>query len=211
MSTVPSSHSEDADYAWEVATLFPEQGEWSEEEYLRLTDGTNRRIEFTDGRLEFLPMPTEIHESMVEFLYFALREFVEKQKLGKVRWTGIRLRIRPRKIRLPDVIFLHKDHFHARHNRAWDGADLVMEVVSEDPKDRERDYQKKLLDYAEAKVAEYWIVDYEQRLVTVHRLDAGRYLINGEYRPGEQAPSKLLPGMSIDVANLFAACDDIPE
>jgi Uma2 family endonuclease len=208
---VPSSHSSEADYAWEVATLFPEQGEWSEEEYLRLTDGTNRRIEFTDGRLEFLPMPTEIHESLVEYLYFVLREFVEQQKLGKVRWTGIRLRIRPRKIRLPDIIFLHKDHFYARHNRAWDGADLVMEVVSDDPKDRQRDYEQKLIDYAEAKVAEYWIVDYERGVVVVHRLAGDQYAVHGEFSRGQQATSASLEGFQVDVAALFAGADDVPE
>jgi Uma2 family endonuclease len=211
MSTVPSSYSSEADYVWEVATLFPEQGEWSEEEYLRLTDGTNRRIEYTDGRLEFLAIPTEVHESLIEFLFFALHAFVEKQKLGKVHWTGIRLRIRPRKIRLPDIIFLHKDHFHARHNRAWDGADLVMEVVSEDSKDRQRDYEQKLLDYAEAKVAEYWIVDYERQVVIVHRLEGNQYKVHGEFRRGQQAASALLSGFAIDVEGLFAAADEIPE
>jgi Uma2 family endonuclease len=72
MSSTPITSSQEPDYAWEVATLFPEQGEWSEEAYLDLTDGTNRRIEFTDGRLEFLPMSTEIHEALVQFLFFAL-------------------------------------------------------------------------------------------------------------------------------------------
>src|SRR5437870_9183397 len=138
MSTLPPPHSAEADYAWEVATLFPEQGEWSEAEYLRLTNGTNRRIEYTDGRLEFLAMPTEVHESLIEFLFFALHAFVEKQALGKVHWTGIRLRIRPRKIRLPDIIFLNKDHFNARHNRPWVRVVLSMEVVSKDPKDGQR-------------------------------------------------------------------------
>ena len=28
------SNPQNADYAWEIATLYPEQGEWSEEEYL---------------------------------------------------------------------------------------------------------------------------------------------------------------------------------
>jgi Uma2 family endonuclease len=211
MSSVPPSDSSQADYAWEVATLFPEQGEWSEEDYLRLTDGTNRRIEFTDGRLELLPWPTEIHESQVQHLFLALHEFLETNKLGKVHWTGIRLRIRPRKIRLPDVIFLHRDHFHARHNRAWDGADLVMEVVSEDPKDRKRDYEKKLTDYAEAKVAEYWIVDYERRVVMVHRLEGDEYKLHGEFTPGQQAASALLDGFAVDVEGLFAAADEIPD
>jgi Uma2 family endonuclease len=156
-------------------------------------------------------MPTDIHESLVEFLFFALREFVEKRKLGKVRWTGIRLRIRPGKFRLPDVIFLHKDHFHARHNRAWHAADLVMEVVSEDAKDRERDYEKKLLDYAEAKVGEYWIVDYARRVVLVHGLNGDRYTLHGQFTPGQLANSKLLDGFSIDVAALFAAAEEVPE
>ncbi len=211
MSTVPCSLASEADYAWEVATLFPAQGEWSEDDYLRLTEGTNRRIELTDGRLEFLPMPTEIHESLVRFLFFALHAFVENQKLGQVYWTGIRLRIRPRKFRLPDVIFLHNDHYHARHNRAWDGADLVMEVVSDDAKDRQRDYEQKLLDYAEAKVAEYWIIDYQRQTVLVHRLHGSQYQVHGQFTRGQLAASALLNGFAVDVAALFATADEIPE
>ena len=211
MSSMPLTPSQEPEYAWEVATLYPEQGEWSEEEYLELTDRANRRIEFTDGRLEFLPMPTEIHEALVQFLLLALLEFVDKMKLGKVYSNGIRLRIRPRKHRLPDIIFLHKMHFHARHNRVWNGADLVMEVVSDDPKDRTRDYQTKLADYAEAKVAEYWIVDPDRQCVTVHRLESNRYVVHGEFTRGQQATSALLSGFAIDVASLFAVAKDIPE
>jgi Uma2 family endonuclease len=211
MSSIPLTPSPEPEYAWEVATLYPAQGEWSEEEYLELTDHTNRRIEFTDGRLEFLPMPTEVHEALVQFLFFALHAFVEQRGLGKVYFNGIRLRIRPRKTRLPDVIFLHKDHFYARHNRVWDGADLVMEVVSDDPKDRQRDFEQKLLDYAEAKIAEYWIVDPDRQLVIVHRLDGDRYALHGEFSRGQQATSVLLEGFGVDVAALFAVVEDIPE
>jgi Uma2 family endonuclease len=208
---MPVTPSQEPEYAWEVATLYPEQGEWSEEAYLNLTDGTNRRIEFADGRLEFLPMPTEVHEALVQFLLLALLPFVEKIKLGKVYSNGIRLRIRPRKVRLPDIIFLHKDHYYARHNRVWDGADLVMEVVSDDPKDHARDYQEKLVDYAEAKIAEYWIVDPERQLVTVNRLDGNAYALSGQFKRGEQAKSVLLDGFAIDVESLFAAADNIPD
>jgi len=95
MSTIPSSQTSDADYVWEVATLFPQQGKWSEEEYLELTDHSKRRIEFTDGRLEFLPMPTEIHQELLAFLYRELYQFVEKFGFGKVHFSGLRLRVRP--------------------------------------------------------------------------------------------------------------------
>ena len=38
MSTMPDSEQRAGDVAWEVATLFPPQGEWSADEYLSLTD-----------------------------------------------------------------------------------------------------------------------------------------------------------------------------
>lgn len=208
---MPLTPSQEPEYAWELATLYPEQGEWSEEEFLDLTDHSNRRIEFTDGRLEFLPMPTEVHEALVQFLLLMLLPFVEGKRLGKVYSNGIRLRIRPRKVRLPDIIFLHQDHFHARHNRVWDGADLVMEVVSDDRKDHVRDYETKLVDYAEAKVPEYWIIDPERKVVLVHHLDGDQYVIHGEFASGQQATSTVLAGFSIDVSDLFAAAADIPE
>jgi Uma2 family endonuclease len=211
MSTIPKTSSQEPEYAWELATLYPAQGAWREAEYLDLTDGTNRRIEFADGRLEFLAMPTELHEALVQYLFLALHAFVAKAKLGKVYNTGIRIRVRPDQVRLPDVLFLHKDHYSLRHNRVWDGADLVMEIVSGDPKDRQRDYETKLVDYAEAGIAEYWIVDYEERKVQVHRLDSKRYALHGEFTSDQQATSALLEGFVINVGELFAAADEVPE
>jgi Uma2 family endonuclease len=208
MSTTPS---QEPDYCWELATLYPEQGGWSEEEYLRLTDHSNHRIEFTDGRLEFVAMSTEVHEALIQFLLFALLPFVEQRGLRKVYSTGIRLRIRPRKVRLPDIIFLHKDNFHARHDRVWDSADLVMEVVSDEPKDRTRDYEEKLGDYAEARIPEYWIVDPDRQVVIVHQLNGDRYAIHSEFKPGQQATSARVGGFGVDVAALFAAAADALE
>ena len=40
-------------------------------EYFRLE--TNRRVEFSHGFLEFLPMPTVSHQRIAAFLYDALR------------------------------------------------------------------------------------------------------------------------------------------
>jgi Uma2 family endonuclease len=156
-------------------------------------------------------MTTESHEALLQFLFLALYQHVEREQCGKVYSSGIRVRIRPDKVRIPDVLFLHRDHYALRHNRVWDGADLAMEVVSDDPKDRERDFKTKLADYAEAGIQEYWIVDYERRHVIVHRLHDGGYVIHGEFVPGERATSALLAGFAIDVTALFAAAEDVPE
>jgi Uma2 family endonuclease len=211
MATIPSSTPHEPEYAWELATLYPAQGDWSEADYLDLTDGTNRGIEFTDGRVEFLPMTSESHQELAAYLYRCLYQFVTERDCGKVHFSGLRVRIRPNKIRQPDVVFLHKDNYRVRHNRVWDGADLAMEVVSDAPQDRQRDYETKLADYAEAGIAEYWIVDFSQRRVIVYRLDGGAYVRHGEFPPGEQATSVLLPGFSVNVAALFAAAEEVPE
>jgi len=199
------------EYVWELATMYPVQGNWSEEAYLELTDDSNRRIELTNGRLEFLPMPTEIHEVIIRFLFLALYSFVDQRKIGEVYNNGIRVRVHPQKTRLPDVLFLHKENFRLRHNRVWDGADLVMEVVSDDPKDRRRDYEEKLADYAAGGIAEYWIVDYEQKRILVHQLEAGNYVLRGKYTLGQQALSVLLDGFEVDVTALFAVADEVPR
>jgi Uma2 family endonuclease len=209
MSHLPLSA--DTDFAWEVATLFPPQGDWSENAYLDLTDRTNRRIEYAAGRLEFLPMPTELHEALVQFLFFALYQFVDGRQLGKVYSSGIRVRVGAQRFCLPDVLFLRKENFHLRHNRVWDGADLVMEVVSDSPSDRQRDYEQKLRDYAEAGIAEYWIVDSVRRTVSIYLLSGDKYAPHGELAPGEQAASATLAGFAVDVTALFAVADGIPE
>jgi Uma2 family endonuclease len=211
MASVPPVSSE-ADYAWEVATLFPPQGYWSENAYLDLTDGTNRRIELVDGRLEFLPMPTELHQALVEFLFDALRAFVRKYDLGRVPYAPLRVRVpNGKRYREPDVMFIRKENYRLRTNRIWNGADLLMEIVSGDPQDRKRDYEDKIADYAAMGVAEYWIVDPERQTVTIHRLEDGHYTVAGEYAPGQNAPSLLLPGFAIDVTALFAVADQVAE
>jgi Uma2 family endonuclease len=70
-----------------------------------------------------------------------------------------------------------------------------MEVVSDSPADRQRDYEQELIDYAAAKVAEYWIVDRERQVVIVHGPVGGGYSVLGEYVRAQIAASRLLEGL----------------
>jgi Uma2 family endonuclease len=189
---------------WELADQYPRQGEWTEDEYLALE--TNRLIEFTDGVLEFLTMPKLFHGKISRYLSDQLRPFVALHGLGDVFWAPISVKLRPGMLREPDVFFLSNKRL-ARGDDPPVGADLVMEVVSPDAKDRERDLQQKRREYAQAKVPEYWIVDPETETITVLTLPARgtRYRIHGRLQPGQQATSKLLDGFTVDVAACFAA------
>jgi len=185
---------------WDVARLFPNQGHWTEHEYLALNG--NYLVEFSDGCLEVLPMPTTTHQLMVLWLYGKVLEFVTPQALGRVLVAPLRVRLWEGKYREPDVLFMLARHASRIHDLFWEGADLVMEVVSND--DRRRDLELKRLEYAQAGIPEYWIVDSQQSLITVLRLDGDRYVVHGQFAHGTQATSVLLPGFSVDVASVFA-------
>ena len=186
-----------------ILSLAPLQGLWTEEQYLRLTDSTNRRIEFTNGRMEVLPVPSIEHEGIVRFLFLALYGLMQPMG-GTVFFAGVRLQIRPEKYRYPDILLLLDANDPRRKGRRyWQWADLVMEVIS--PDDPERDTKTKRADYAEAGVPEYWIVNPEDETITVLRLAGAGYVEHGVFQRGDTATSALLPGFAVAVNDVLDA------
>jgi Uma2 family endonuclease len=172
------------------------QGLWSVAQYLKLTNQTNRLIEFTDGVIEVLPMPTKYHQAISKVLFLALLAVMQRIG-GDVFYAPLRVEVRPGKFREPDLLLvLDKDDPRAQ-DEYWTGADLVMEIVSPDrPK---RDTDEKPLDYAEADIPEYWIVNPLTGTITVLALTGSAYAEHGVFHRGEQAVSKLLDGFSLSV------------
>lgn len=187
--------------AWDVAHLFPAQGAWSEEEYLALNG--NRLVEFSHGAIEVLPMPTIPHQRISAYFYGVLLAFTTARGLGEVLYAPLRVRLWPGKFREPDVVFMRTEHVARIGEQYWDGADLVMEVVSDD--DRRRDLDLKRREYARAGIPEYWIIDRQQGRILVLTLEGTSYIVLGEFTQGDQAASKLLPGFTIDVDAVLSA------
>jgi Uma2 family endonuclease len=136
------------------------------------------------------------------FLYVAFLSFLEPRG-GKVRFSPLRLRIRPGKFREPDLLLLLSAADSRRQNRFWLGADLALEVVSQEKP--ERDLVDKRGDYADAHVREYWIVNPQTETITVLRLRGDAYEEVGIHRRGESAASMFLPDFSVAVAAVFDA------
>lgn len=182
--------------------LAPLQGLWTEEQYLRLTEQTNHLIEFTDGCIEVLPMPTSRHQTILLLLYERLKTAVQPTG-GKVLVAPLRLRLRPGKFCEPDILLLQSADDPRYQDAFWLGADLVVEVVS--PDQPERDTREKVRDYAEAGILEYWIVNPLDETVTVLTLDGEAYTPHGVFRRGQRALSKLLDGFGVAVDDIFDA------
>ena len=166
---------------WEVAYLFPAQGNWTEREYLDLENkcGSHVRVELFNGRLEVLPVPTQSHQFIILFFLEALKAFTLAHAPGVVLFSGVRVQIPSKKkkpqFREPDVVYMKQENAHRRHEEYWEGADLVMEVVSGDLKDRERDLVVKKREYAAAGIPECWIIDPDTATIQVLSLAGTAY------------------------------------
>jgi Uma2 family endonuclease len=182
--------------------LDPLQGLWSDEQYFRLTDQTNRFIEFTDGFIEVLPMPTRKHQAISRLLFLALLTLVQPRG-GTVFYAPLRVQIRPGKYREPDLLLLLDVDDPRNQDACWLGADLVIEIVS--PDDTTRDTHVKRADYAEAGIPEYWIVNPIEDAITVLRLVGPQYSEHGIFRRGDTAASALLTGFAVPVADVLDA------
>jgi Uma2 family endonuclease len=178
------------------------QGTWTVEQYLKLTNATNNLIEFTDGTIEVLPMPTRRHQMILALLYELLAAVVRPGG-GIVLFAALRVRVAQDRFREPDLVVLLDARDPRNQDAFWLGADLVVEVVS--PDNPERDTVEKVRDYAAAGIPEYWIVNPLDETVTVLTLQGEAYATHGVFGRGERATSELLAGFAVSVDEVFAA------
>ena len=190
---------------WEIAHWFPAQGHWSEQDYLELTERSNRLVELTDGQLEVLAMPSMEHQLLMLYLVECLRTYLRSHPVGVALVAPFPTRVRAEKYREPDVVFKFTQNLPPAGQEFFQGADLVMEIVSNDAKSQKRDYETKVSDYSEARIPEYWIVDPKARKFTIYILQGDRYVEHSVATPGDTATSSILKGFEVVVDDAFAA------
>ena len=167
---------------------------WTIEQLDRLPEDSNR-YEVLGGELLVTPPPSEAHETVVARLTALLVPFVLVNALGLVYHPRSVVQVDGERTE-PDLM-VRPESLHT----GWANAPipiLVVEVLS--PGTRARDLGKKRDFYMKAGVAEYWIVDREEKFVIQVR------------RGSEVRISKILtwspPGtqatLDIDVAKVFA-------
>ena len=202
ISSEPRANDEHLTLDPAIVALLPEQGTWSDEEYLWLSNHTNRLVDYTDGWVEVLQTPTQEHQAISVFLFLALLPIVQRLG-GRVFYAPLRLRIRPGQYREPDLLLLRSSDDPRMGNDFWNGADLVVEIVS--PDDPAQDYVAKRANYAEVGVLECWIVDPQAAMITVLRLRDDDYVEHGVFARGTTAISALLPEFAVDVDQVLAS------
>lgn len=133
--------------------------------------------ELVEGVLREEEVADSPHEVVVSALLFVLLTWA-RPRGGRVLASDTKYALSPRRGRKPDIsVFLTRDLKLPRRGATRHPPDVMIEVVSPEPRDRRRDRIEKLREYADFGVRWYWLIDPEAQMLEVLRLGAdGHYI-----------------------------------
>ncbi len=175
------------------------------EEYLNYDDGSDRRYELVDGRLELMNPPTIRHLLISDMIRDIFKAEISRMNLPWLCFKETGVRTGWRKSRLTDVcVVLQEQAIELLDKSAVFQTPplLVVEVVS--PESVQRDYRYKRSEYAAAEIPEYWIVDPILNQVSVLRLDEGLYE-ETVFTGNQKIVSQIFPELTLTVEQILAA------
>lgn len=156
-------------------------------------------IELLEGELVMSPTPVPNHQRVVGSTYVYLRQIVPN---GEVFIAPLDVYLDEDNVPQPDVMWVAEGSRCVIGEKRLEGPpDLVVEVFS--PGTASKDKKKKFQLYQKHGVPEYWMMDPLERYIEVHRLENGRYALQGVYEPGETFESAALGGKAVEVKALF--------
>ena len=166
MQYSPDSHADMLCDSYSAYSIETKNGHYTLNDYYALPD--NVRAELIDGYFIFTDSPSVKHQAIIGELFFQIYSYI-KNKKGPCKVllspVDVCLDNDDKTILEPDLVILCDSD--KNDGRRINGApDFVAEIVS--PSSRKRDYLVKLNKYWAAGVREYWIIDSEQKKISVY-------------------------------------------
>jgi Uma2 family endonuclease len=171
----------------------------------RLPPDDPGRYELIDGRIVMAPPASSEHGRTGSRIGSKLSTFILVHILGEPFDSSAGFILPSGDLVQPDFAFVSKDRFQNRPlpESTFERAvpNLVVEILS--PSTARIDLNEKKAIYEANGVDEYWVVDYQQRQVTVFRLMKGRYDAGTVYEAGQEIASQVLSGLRCPVNELM--------
>ncbi|WP_264327174.1 Uma2 family endonuclease [Romeriopsis navalis] len=175
-------------------------------------DGGWKRYEIVDGELYVTRAPHIRHQGAGGNIHFELESWSRQTKLGKPYQTpGVILT--PTDAVIPDVVWASNErletgldsagHFLDSAGHFIVAPELMIEILSAGQENQQRDKELKLKLYSRYGVQEYWIVDWQQRSVAVHRHIEGELQRVGTLSNRDTLSSPMLPGFAALIEQIF--------
>jgi Uma2 family endonuclease len=164
----------------------------------------NNRYELIEGELFVSRAPGIPHQRVLNNLQLALGIYLKDNPIGLLV-PGAGAIFSDYDAVIPDLVFVLDERWNqVVTGEKFSGApDLVIEVISAGAENRRRDLLVKQQLYAKYGVAEYWIVDPQNRLIEIYRLRDGRLESAATLGDGDEITTPLLPGLRISVNSVF--------
>lgn len=151
------------------------------EEYLSYDDGTDKKHEFVGGELVEMPPESPLNSRISFFLAVQFAKLLPEEQICH-KDTEIAVSDSQVQTRLPDLTILSEElaAILAQMKRGTIQLDmpppeLIIEVASPGTINQEPDYRFKRSEYAARAVPEYWVINPDERRISVYTLGSGFY------------------------------------
>ncbi len=140
--------------------------EVTEEEFWELSN-EDTNYELIEGVLVIHSPASTEHEDIFSYLMTILRVYLEETKQGKIFGSRYVMRLDKKWSPEPDLMIIRPENYSNIKETRYEGpADIVVEITSKTTKDI--DLNKKLPKYLEVGVKEVWIIDPEEKKISIH-------------------------------------------
>ncbi len=164
----------------------------------------SNRYELIGGELFVSRAPGLPHQFVIQNLQIAFVDYLRRNPIGKVV-PGAGAIFSDYDAVIPDLAFVRNERWDqvVTGEKFTGSLDLVIEVLSPGAENRRRDLLVKRQLYGKYGVLEYWVVDSENRLVEVYRLQEDRLESVATLRNSDEITTPLLPEFRLSVSTIF--------
>jgi len=162
----------------------------------------SNRYELNGGELFVSRAPGIPHQRGLNNLQLAFRSYLRENQIGIVV-PGAGAIFSDYDPVIPDLVFVLNERWSevVTEIRFTGAPDLVLEIVSPGKENRDRVVKRQL--YAKYGVAEYWIVDAENRLVKFTDCRNNNWQTWQHGGTANRLPRAILPGFRLGVSTIF--------
>jgi Uma2 family endonuclease len=164
-------------------TLVPRQGRLlTLDEFVALPEDNSQRYELEEGILVVSPRPVPPHQRVGNRLTHKLNEQMPSEWEAFTELEVVVIDREPATVRVPDVVVIPPDWVRAQVPAAK--VLIAVEVIS--PGSRRKDTLVKPMEYAEAGIPHYWVIDLEPPATLTAYV-----LVDGHYQEAQTVTNEL--------------------
>jgi Uma2 family endonuclease len=172
------------------------------DDYRTLPDD-GKRYEIIGGELIMRGSPRIIHQIISLNLASKLHSFVSEHNLGRILEASTDVVLSMTDVVQPDILFVSKERSHIiTENNIVAAPDLVVEILSESTKVRDKTTKKTL--YEKYRAKEYWLIYPVEEKIEQFILQNEQLALNETFEKTDTLSTKVIPGFSVSLTEIFA-------